>query len=226
MGKITILPNTPQNPITLIGERAGICWGADIADQKKNFNRGLDCIESGHGRTLEFATVELKLEGYSARVIREWYTHIAGGPTRLQASTRYIDYNDFDYIIPPSVEKNEKAKHTYNAAMRDLSVAMKQLETCGVPREDVAYLLPFGMESTVVDKRNLRNLIDMSHNRMCKRALWEYRELFGDLCKALTDYSNEWAYLVNTQFMPKCELFGYCTEKHSCGRKPKKADVK
>ncbi len=39
------------------------------------------------------------LEGYSARVIRKWYTHIGGQPTRLQASTRYIDYeHGFSYV--------------------------------------------------------------------------------------------------------------------------------
>lgn len=50
------------------------------------------------------------LDGYSARVIREWYTHIGGSPTRLQASTRYIDYeHGFDYVVPPSIEKDEAA---------------------------------------------------------------------------------------------------------------------
>ena len=88
MGTVTILDTTTRNPITLIGERAGVCWGADISDAEKNFKRGLDCIESGHGRTLEFVNVEMVLDGYSARVMREWYTHIGGAPTRLQASTR------------------------------------------------------------------------------------------------------------------------------------------
>lgn len=27
MGKITILAETPKEPITLIGHRAGVCWG-------------------------------------------------------------------------------------------------------------------------------------------------------------------------------------------------------
>ena len=27
---ITILPETTKDPISLIGRRAGICWGADI----------------------------------------------------------------------------------------------------------------------------------------------------------------------------------------------------
>lgn len=104
MGKITIQNYTCKNPITMIGFEAGICWGADTADEKKNYRRGLDCLESGHGRTFEFPDVYLTLEGYSARVIREWYTHIGGQPTRLQASTRYINYeHGFDYVTPASI---------------------------------------------------------------------------------------------------------------------------
>lgn len=83
-------------------------------------------------------------------------------------------------------------------------------------------LLPLGMSTKIVDKRNLRNLIDMSHQRMCTRAYWEYRELFRDICDALSKVSDEWAYLVENYFVPKCELTGWCEEKKSCGRRPKK----
>ena len=71
MGRVMIQNYTCKNPITMIGFEAGICWGADTADEKKNYRRGLDCLESGHGRTFEFPDVYLTLEGYSARVIRE-----------------------------------------------------------------------------------------------------------------------------------------------------------
>ena len=97
MGKVIILPETTKDPISLIGRCAGVCWGADITDTEKNYNRGIDCITSNHGRTLEFPDIYAIFDGYSARVIREWYTHIGGAPTRLQASTRYIDYNTFTY---------------------------------------------------------------------------------------------------------------------------------
>ena len=92
MGTVTIQRFTYKNPISMIGEEAGICWGADTSNPEKNYKRGLDCLESEHGRTFEFPDVYMILDGYSARVIREWYTHIGGSPTRLQASTRYIDY--------------------------------------------------------------------------------------------------------------------------------------
>ena len=223
MGTVTIIKETTKNPITLMGERAGICWGSDLSDEEKNYKRGLDCLSSGHGRVLEYVNVELILDGYSARVIREWYTHIGGSPTRLQASTRYINYKEFDYIIPPKIEADPVAKEKYVQAMDSIAQTCAQLETeCGIPREDAALLLPLGMTTKIVDKRNVRSLIEMSHQRMCSRAYWEYRVLMQDICKALSDYSPEWKYLVENYFMPKCEVSGYCTEKKSCGRKPKK----
>ncbi len=223
MGTVTIIKETTKNPITLMGERAGVCWGANIEEAEKNFTRGLDCLKSGHGRVMEYVNVEMIIDGYSARVIREWYTHLGGAPTRLQASTRYINYKEFDYVIPPKVAANEEAKKLYVETMEAITKACSELEAnCGIPREDAAMLLPLGMSTKIVDKRNVRNLIDMSHQRLCTRAYWEYRELMRDLMKALSEYSEEWKYLVDNYFMPKCELVGYCTEKKCCGRKPYK----
>lgn len=221
MGKITILPETTKNPITLIGKRAGICWGADISNDEKNYKRGLDCIESNHGRTLEFPDVELVIEGYSARVIREWYTHIGCLPTRLQESTRYVDYSNFKYVTPPKILANSEAKNIYDEAMSVITDSAQKLEKLGIPREDSAMLYPLGMETRIVDKRNLRNLIDMSRQRLCNRAYWEYRQMFLDILTSLIDYSDEWETIVTTQMLPKCEYIGYCPEKRSCGRKPK-----
>ena len=223
MGKIIVLPETTKEPITLIGKRAGICWGADISDDTKNYNRGLDCIKSNHGRTLEYVNIELVLDGYSARAIREYYTHIAGSPTRLQASTRYINYKNFDYVIPPSVKKFG-GEEIYKETMDIISENCQKLEQLGIPREDSAMLLPLGMSTKIVDKRNLRSFVDMSRQRECTRAYWEFREMFNDIKNALSEFSNEWKYIIDTQFMPKCEYLGYCPEKKSCGRVPKKED--
>ena len=223
MGKIIILPETTKDPISLIGRRAGICWNSDIEDSTKNYNRGLDCIKSGHGRTLEFVNVEMVLDGYSARVIREWYTHIGGSPTRLQASTRYINYDNFDCVIPNSIIKYGSALANYLLAVKTISETYKELQDIGIPKEDIANILPLGMSTRIVDKRNLRNLVDMSHQRMCSRAYSEYRKLFHDVSTELSKVSDEWKWIIDNLFVPKCELCGYCTEKNSCGRKPKKA---
>lgn len=225
MGKITLLDTTTKNPITLIGERAGICWNADITDADKNYKRGLDCLESEHGRVFEFVTVDIVIEGYSARVIREYMRHVGGGLTVLQESTRYINYGDFEYIIPDSVKKNDVAMQTYTECMKHIGYCVMMLEKeYNVPREDAALLLPFGMQTKLVDHKNLRTLIDMSRTRECMRAYWEFRDMFRDIKLALASYSEEWARITNKYMHAKCVEYGYCTEKNSCGRYPKRGD--
>lgn len=219
MPQVLIHQYTTKEPITMIGFAAGICYNADITNPEKNYKRGLDCIVSNHGRTIEFPDVYMTLSGYSARVIREWYTHLGGAPTRLQASTRYIDYeHGFDYVIPPSIEQNREAKETYERTMAYIKNSLSRLDDLGIPREDSAMELPLGMTTVVVDKRNARNLMDMSRNRMCSRAYHEFQNMFADVESALRAYSPEWYTLVNLLFKPKCDILGYCPEKKGCGR--------
>lgn len=224
MGNVIIQSEfTTKIPITMIGKEAGICWGADTSDPDKNYRRGIECLENCHGRTFEFPDVYMILDGYSARVIREWYTHIGGAPTRLQASTRYIDYeHGFDYVVPPSIQNSVKALDVYTGLMAGIENGLRELDELGVPREDSALGLPLGMKTKIVCKHNARNLIDMSHQRMCRRAYHEYREIFSDLRDALMGYSQEWSVLVNRYFVPKCKYMGFCTERYTCGMTPRR----
>lgn len=224
MGEVIILPETTRKPITLMGKRAGICWGGDISDDQKNYQRGLDCLKKNHGRVLEFVNIETVFKGWSARVIREWYTHIGGAPTRLQASTRYIDYSEFDYVIPKSIDTPEQSA-TYCAIMNEIKDTSQRLKELGVPREDIGLILPLAMRTVNVDKRNLRNAIDMSHQRECSRTYWEYRGLFAEYKKQLRSIDDEWAYIVDHCFKPKCEVLGYCPEGKPCKKKFRKEDL-
>lgn len=227
MGTVTILPETTKNPITLMGSRAGICWNANVSDNEKNYKRGLDCIKSGHGRVMEYVNVEMIIDGYSAKTIREFYTHIGSLPSRLQASTRYINYSKgdgFSYTTPLSIKNDYNRNKDWDKLMKTINDHIRFLIDSGVPVEDATMLLPLAYSTKMVDKRNLRNLVDMSRNRMCSRAYWEYRELFRDICNALREYSDEWKWIVDNLFHAKCDEVGYCTEAKSCGRKPKMAD--
>ena len=219
MGHIVILNETTKNPITEIGYMAGVCRKGASKSNEANYKRGLEVIQSHHDRCLEFVNVQMILSGYSARVIREWYTHIGGSPTRLQESTRYADESAFSYVIPPSVKEDSDACYLYRETMLYISDVMQKLKDRGVSTEDISMLLPLGMTTKVVDKRNLRNLVEMSHQRMCNRAYWEYRQLMNDIIFELKQYSEEWETLINMNiFCPKCDVLGECTEKKGCGR--------
>jgi thymidylate synthase (FAD) len=222
MGTIKIQRETITDPISLIGREAGICWNADIENVEKNRKRGIECLNSRHGRTWEYPQVFMVIDGYSARVIRELYTHIGGNPTRLQASTRYVNYQDFEYVLPPKIAEDETAKIVYETCFKEISLSMQKLETLNIPREDIGMLLPLGMKSTIVVRTNLRNLIDMAHQRMCTRAYWEFRQMMEDIKQALSSYSDEWTYVTEHFFLPKCKEAGFCYEKKSCGKMPKR----
>ena len=216
--RVGIVSATTRTPLTLIGTMVGVCQGSDTSDQDKNIGRAISCITQGHYRVLEYVDVYIVMSHISARVAREWYTHIGGQPTRLQESTRYVDCADFKSVVPQSIANNSDAFDKYSRCLDKIRETYKALSELGVPREDCAMVLPLGMATKLSLKHNARNLMDMSRQRMCSRAYWEYREIFKDLIAKLSEYSDEWKTLCSLIFKPKCEAFGKCAEKNSCGR--------
>jgi len=200
-----------RNPLSLMGECASACWNSTSSPQI-----GIDCIESGHGRVLEYPDIVVEIDGYSARMIRELYTKIIG-VTRLQASTRYIKYGEFDYYTPDSINNNDKAFNVYENIMQDISMAYLRLEELGIPKEDIANVLPLAMYSKVILKINARAIIDMALIRLCTRALKEYRNFMTELINVTGSIDNEWLKIMSYA-KPKCEVNGFCGEKNSCGR--------
>ena len=82
------------------------------------------------------------------------------------------------------------------------------------------------METKIVVRVGMRELINIMEQRLCSRAYWEIRELCNQILDALKIYSDEWKYCIDElkMFIPKCERVGYCSEKYGCGRKIKKSD--
>lgn len=225
MGKITILPQTTKDPLQLIGTTSAVCYNADISNKEKNIKRALDCIHSGHGRVLEWPNVEVIVEGFSAKMMREAMRHIVGTSV-LQASTRYIDYEKgFDVITPPAIANNNDAMEVWCKAMNDIKMAMGALKALGVPKEDYTNLLPLAYQSKMIWKVNLRTLVNFMNLRTCSRAYWEIREFANMLKKALMEYSPEWEIICKELFVPKCDAVGYCTEAKCCGRHKTKSEV-
>ncbi len=218
---IEIFEATDKFPLQKIGKYAGVCWNSPIDDAEKNIKRAKDCIISGHGRVLEYVDIELCITGFSARAIREYYTHIGGAPTRLQESTRYVNCDNFQYYLPQTA-KSPEAQKIYTETMEFIRKKYGELLESGVSKEDAANVLPLGMMTKIVDKRNLRNMINLMNQRLCTRAYIEIRTLANEIKNALSEYSEEWKWICDSLFVPKCDVSGFCTEKKCCGRRPKK----
>lgn len=219
---IKIFETTDKYPLQKIGMMAGVCWNSPVDDPEKNIKRAKECIKSGHGRVMEYIDIELCIEGYSARAIREYYTHIGGSPTRLQESTRYVNCENFSYYTPPTAKKSKEAETVFNECMEQIRKSYGKLMEAGVSKEDAANILPLGMMTKIVDKRNLRNMINLMNQRLCTRAYIEIRTMANEIRQNLSDYSEEWKWICDNLFVPKCEVTGWCIEAKSCGRRPKK----
>ena len=217
--KITILNGTTNKPLQEIGKRAGICWCGKVDDKQRNVSRAIECIQSGHGRVLEYVGIEFVVEDISARAVRELYTHLGGSPTRLQASTRYINYDNFEYYTPT---ENKELKALYDEAMQSAAHYYRLLVEEGMNKEDAANLLPLGMNTKVVMKTNLRMIENLMNQRLCSRAYKEIREFANLLRKQLSAIDVEWKDVANNILVSKCQKYGYCTEKKCCGLSQKK----
>lgn len=225
MGKVINIIRVDNNPIQYIGQVAGACWGADVTDTTKNYKRGLECLENDHGRTFEYPSVTIEISGYSARAMRELYTHIIG-TSRLQESTRYVNCEDFCYFVPHKVEVNDAANNIYKEQMESVKKSYVALLEAGIPKEDAANILPLGMFSKMVLKINLRALLHLFELRLCTRAYHEIRMLMLDLKSVLSLIDNEWYETMEKFAVIKCMKVGFCTEKYCCGLRPKKEFLK
>lgn len=202
-----------KNPLTLMGKVAAKCWDSNPSPQI-----GIDCIESNHGRILEYPDITVEISDYSARCIRELYTHIIG-TSRIQQSTRYVNMNSFDYYVPYSITNDKQAKATYDKCMVNIMKSYSILRELGIPKEDCANLLPLGSNTKIVLKINGRAILHMAELRLCNRALKEYRELMNELLNTISNLDDEWTKIISYA-KPKCEILGYCNEKKSCGKYP------
>ena len=211
-----------EKPITLIGECVGNCYGSDTSDAMKNYKRGKQCIMDGHGRVEEYPDVIMEIDGYSIKVVREFYTHIVG-TTRTQESTRYVNMEDRGYFIPPKIEQSPEALYEYVEQMSSAFDTYEKLVALGIPKEDASMVLPLGMNTKFVVKMNVRALLNMAQVRMCSRAYHEFRKLMNEIKETLSQISDEWKEIAD-MMQPKCEVVGYCSEHHSCGRKVKKVE--
>ena len=218
-----------KNPLQLIGKCTGVCWNAPVNDPEKNRKRAIECIKANHGRVLEFPEFIIVIDNCSARMMRELYTHIGGGPTRLQSSTRYVNEDGFKFYMPKSC----KGHSEYEATMETIQAAYSDLVGfIGVPKEDAANILPLGMMSKMVWKGNLRMLINFMNRRLCTRALKEIRGFANDLKNLLASVDSEWKWIADNLFVPSCEQYKihnpamkFCVEQHCCGRAPKLSEL-
>ncbi len=224
------LVSKPENMLKTVYTACRTCYSADSPlniiesdsahDQDKMLKLITRVISSGHYSTIEHIQVSFAINNISRACSHQLVRH--RHMSFSQKSQRYVkEKGQFDYITPPTIDKNEELTKKYNHFMTLISDFYQELTEAGIPAEDARFILPNATTTSMVASLNLRELIHLANLRLCTRSQYEIRILVKKMCEELVK-QEPWiaAYLV-----PKCERLGFCDEDKSCGRKPVKETI-
>lgn len=198
--------------------------GSSSPDKISSFVKKV--IESGHESPLEHVQFTFAIEGVSRGLSHQLVRHRLASYS--QQSQRYVKEADFDYVIPPVFNSDDRRRNRFLEVMdsiqkgyNDLLAMLSEEGTEGErANQDARFVLPQAAETKIVVTMNSRALKNFFYHRCCARAQWEIRTLAGkmlDICrKELPE--------VFSSAGAKCDDLGFCPEgeKFSCGKYPVK----
>lgn len=240
--RVTLLAHTPD-PEKIIAAAAKLCYSESGVE---NILEGLDeekaekflnmLMSLGHQSPIEHVTFTFGIEGVSRALLAQITRHrIASYSVKSQ---RYVKEGMFEYITPPEIADNEKAKELFIKTMeaaqkaydeladilyekhyaqliaegKDEKAASKAAEKMAI--EDARFVLPNACETKMVVTMNARSLMNFFHHRCCVRAQWEIRALADEMLKLV----KEVAPTLFKKAGPSC-VAGPCPEgKMTCGK--------
>ena len=185
--KVSLIQATP-NPIETIAQIASICYDSNPSNPMKLVEH---CYKNGHLSVMEHIYFTFKIEGISRSCSHQLVRHRHCSFT--QRSQRYCSEDGFGFVTPSTVDEGRFAND-----MEDIKDWYEKYQKSGVPNEDARYVLPNACETSLYLSCNLRELIHMSNERLCRRAQWEIRELVQQMVYCVN--ADLWFMLV-----PKCK---------------------
>jgi thymidylate synthase (FAD) len=115
---ITYTPN-PDNVISLAGKLCYSPVGINELQEKlteNQINKFVNqLIEIGHESPIEHVDFTFGIEDVSRALTHQLVRHRIASYS--QQSQRYVKLDHFEYVVPPSIEKNPEAKETFIKAM-------------------------------------------------------------------------------------------------------------
>lgn len=182
---ITLLTHTPE-PERLVAAAAKLCYSsASIADlaaiEADKAAEFIDKLPEAHESPFEHVTFTFAIEGVSRTMLAQITRHrIASFSVQSQ---RYVDMNDFKYVVPESIAANQDALDAYESFMDRANLVYTYLRSCGIPAEDARFVLPNACETRLIVTMNARELLHFFSLRCCQRAQWEIRAVADEMLR-------------------------------------------
>ena len=213
MLKVQLISHTPE-PDKVVAQAGKLCYSAVGVDEiaqkltEEEIARYVNMLASIHHESpLEHVSFTFAIEGVSRVLTHQLVRHRLASYS--QQSQRYVKLEQFEYIVPPAIEKNEKAKALFIETMEKDQEAYKQIvdelindkirefkkiydrdltkkEYSAIEKqaiEDARYVFPNACETKIAVTMNARSLLHFFNVRCCNRAQWEIREMATEMLK-------------------------------------------
>ncbi|MEA1975354.1 MAG: FAD-dependent thymidylate synthase [Bacillota bacterium] len=240
--KVKLIAYTP-NPEQVVASSAKLCYSAVGIDEIQN-DLTLENTEKfvnmlmdiGHESPIEHVSFTFAVEGVSRVLTHQLVRHRLASYS--QQSQRYVKLEQFEYIIPPEIEKIKDAKKMFIEAMEkdqkyyndivDILTkkhnemflkegnSEKKSKSLAIKKaiEDARFIFPNACETKIVFTMNARSLMNFFKHRTCNRAQWEIREMATEVLKQVKEVSP----ILFKNAGPSC-MNGKCPEgKMTCGK--------
>lgn len=197
--KVKLMAHTP-NPDAIVAAAAKLCYspvGVDGIMEKLTDKEVAKFVEHlvsmGHESPIEHVTFTFAIEGISRSCSHQIVRHRIASFS--QQSQRYVKLDQFEYIIPPEIERNEEAKKIF----------IKHMERCQNAYDDLVQIL---IEDKIRDEylafrnsraffesfvhiANIKDYIDFiykennkkEYNAIEKQAIEDARYVFPNACE-------------------------------------------
>ncbi|MGN1081108.1 MAG: FAD-dependent thymidylate synthase [Acutalibacteraceae bacterium] len=240
MPVVTLIAYTPD-PEKTVAAAAKLCYSAahiptiyDGLTPEKTADFVKMLAEMGHESPVEHVSFTFGIEGVSRSLLAQITRHrIASFSVQSQ---RYVREAQFEYVLPPEIEADERAKEIFVGAMQedqrryeeltdilkekhykafleegmDEKSAMRSAEKKAI--EDARFVLPNACCTKMILTMNARSLYNFFAHRCCNRAQWEIRDVAVQMLKLVREVAPS----LFSNAGPSC-LSGPCPEgKMSC----------
>lgn len=177
--KVELLAHTPE-PLALIYAAFRQCYHAgfvgdlwpeltaDGADRARQAAFVRSVLESGHGSPVEHVSFTFALSGVSRALTHQLVRHRIASYS--QQSQRYVDASNFDYVLPPAVAADPRARERFErfmdevgAAYRDIKALLEENGRGATAKEDARFVLPQAAATNIVVTMNCRTLLNFSN---------------------------------------------------------------
>ena len=154
---------------------AAICYDATNAEKSLKA-----ALSSGHESVAEHQSYTFSIVRVSRVLLAQLTRHRLASFSVMSQRYCGIDVDLTDVIIPPSVRKagmEDKFRYQVEQAYE----CYQDMVEAGVPEEDARYIIPQGIETSLIVTMNARELRHFFALRMCNRAQWEIRNLADEM---------------------------------------------